>query len=613
MSRRTGSLQRAAGVALIGLALLPLVVPGKDRAAAEVTVEAHLDQEQVSLGEQATLTITVNGSGDAGRPELPELADFRVFPAGTSRNFSFVNGRMSSATVYTYLIAPKREGTFEIPPIGVRDGNTRITTRPLSLIVGGPAPTPPPGAPPPPGTPPSQGSQRQGSTDSKAVFLTAAADPATVVVGQQVTLTVRFYQGVRILERPDYRAPAATGFWVENLPGERTYYTQVEGRQYHVTELKTALFPTAAGELTIGPATVHCVLESNPFQDPFSLFGSFARGEPREVESAPIKIMVKALPKEGRPADWSGAVGKFSIESRLDPPQVKVGEASTLILTLTGQGNIRSVGDPKIPDVPGLRAFDSGSSVEDQRDGGVFGGTKKLTQVLVGEASGQYPIPAIDYAVYRPDLGRYEVIRTQPLTLSVLEGGASGAPASAATSGPRVVTPQGGPDLRFIRLGDPELRPARGPLWSDPRFWLWQLVPVLGFAAALITARHRERVEVDLGYARDRRAAREARKRLKMAREHLARGDGRAFYGDLSQALVGYIGDRLNLPTPGLTSEELARELGSRGVSEALIADVLSCLERCDRGRFAAGAQGGEREALAMAESLMKALPRAGL
>jgi hypothetical protein len=601
---------RRAARQLCAAALLTLValIPAR----AEVSVEAHLDRTAMALGEQATLTVTINGQGDVGRPELPELADFRVFPAGTSRNFSFVNGRMASATVYTYLLAPKREGTFTIPPIAVVDGNTRVTSRPLTLVVGAAAQPPTGGAPPALGSPPPTRSRRSASADAQAVFLTAAADPTEVYVGQQVTLTVRFYQGVRILERPDYHAPAATGFWVENLPGQRTYYTQVEGRQYHVEELRTALFPTAAGELEIGPATVTCVLESNPFQDPFSLFGSFARGEPRTVESAPIKIRARALPEEGRPPDWSGAVGKYSIEARLDPPQVRVGEATTLIVLLTGQGNIRSVGDPRLPEVPGLRTFDSGSTVEDQREGGTVGGVKKLTQVLVAEASGQYPLPAIEYPVFRPDLGRYERIRTQPLTLTALEGGGGGAVLSPGASS-RPVAAQSGPDLRFIRLGDPGLRRAQGPLWLDLRFWLLQLVPAIGFAVVFLVARHRERVEVDLGYARDRRAAREARKRLKAAREHLGRGDARTFYGDVSQALVGYVGDRLNVPTPSLTADELRLKLGGRGVNEAVIDDLIRCLERCDHGRFAAGGAGGEREVLATAESLMQALPRAGL
>jgi hypothetical protein len=591
---------------------------GAARARAEIQVEAQLDRESVALGEQVTLTVSIHGSGDANRPELPDLPDFRVFAAGSSRNFSFVNGRMASATVHSYILSPKREGTFEIPPIAVVDGGTRVTSRALTLTVGPAAPSPPPGAPPPPGgrTPPRARRGRSGrESDSRAVFVTAAADPMAVYVGEQVTLTVRFYQGVRLVERPDYRPPAATGFWTENLPGERTYYTQVEGRQYHVTELRTALFPTAPGELTIGPATVHCVLEGNPFQDPFSLFGGFSASEPRTVESSPITIEVKPIPASGRPADWGGAVGRFTIDARLDPPQVKVGEAATLVVTLSGQGNIRAVGDPRLPAIPGLRTFDSGSTIEDKKEGGTIGGLKKLTQVVVAESSGEYPIPSIPYAVFRPDLQRFEHIQTTPMKLVVLEGGVaesgSGAGAGGSTGG---LAAAGGPNLRFIRLGDPGLQRARGPLWMDPRFWLVQLVPLAGFAAALIAVRHRERVAGDAGYARHRRASGEARRRLAAARRHLERGERREFHAAVSQALLGYIADRLNVPAPSLTREDLAAQLERREIDPELVRALNDSLERCDRGRFAATqAPGGEPEVLAEAEDLFRRLARAGL
>jgi BatD DUF11 like domain len=623
MLRRTGRANlRRERRSLAGLAAACFVVLAVHGAAAraEIQVEAHLDREQVAIGEQVTLTVSVHGSGDANPPELPELPDFRVFPAGSSRNFSFVNGRMTSATVYSFILAAKREGTFEIPPVAVLDGGTRVTSRPLSLTVGPATPAPPAGAPPP-GTPPRARRGRTGRSgrgnDPRAVFVTAAADPANVYAGEQVTLTVRFYQGVRLVERPDYRPPVATGFWTENLPGERTYYTQVEGRQYHVTELRTALFPTAPGQLTIGPATVHCVLEGNPFQDPFSLFGGFSASEPRTVESTPITIEVKPIPASGRPPNWAGAVGRFTLEARLEPPQVKVGEAATLVVVLAGQGNIRAVGDPKLPAMPGLRTFDSGSTIEDKKEGGSVGGVKKLTQVVVAEASGEYPIPPIEYAVFRPDLDRFEAIRSTPLKLTVLEGGVGegggAGTGSASLGGLAGGAAARGPNLRFIRLGDPELQRARAPLWTDFRFWLVQLVPIIGFAAALIAVRHRERVAGDLGYARHRRAGGEARRRLAAARRHLERGARREFHGAVSQALLGYIADRLNVPAPSLTSADLREQLERREIEPELVTALDDCLERCDRGRFAAELPGGEREVLAEAEDLFSRLARAGL
>ncbi len=283
--QKTGSLRTRFWLPVL---LLPLALSSATRPAAAIEVEAHLDRDQVALSERLTLTVTVNGGGGGARPELPELPDFAVYPAGTSRNFSFVNGKISSATVFTYILAPKREGTFEIPPIAVVEGGTRATSRPLAVTVAGAGASPSPGgtsAPPPA----ARGPAGSGS-DPKAIFVTAEADPKNPYVGEQVTLTVRFYQGVRLLERPDYRPPVSTGFWVESLPGERTYYTEVQGRRYHVTELKTALFPTESGDLTIGPARVECLIETDPFgRDPFSWFrGGVGMGEPRSVESRPI-------------------------------------------------------------------------------------------------------------------------------------------------------------------------------------------------------------------------------------------------------------------------------------------------------------------------------------
>ncbi len=617
MSRRTGSVyrQRNGGHLVRDAGLVIVLVLGvlgtAAAAGAAIQVEAHLDRNQAAVGERVTLTVTVSGDGDAARPEMPDLPDFAVYPAGTSRNFSFVNGRMSSATVYTYILAPKREGSFEIPPIGVTADGTRVTSTSLRIAVVAEAPAPPPGATPdpPPGAADPRGRRPRGR-DARAIFVTADADPATPFVGEQVTLTVRFYQGVRLLQRPDYKPPAATGFWVENLPGERTYYNEVEGRRYHVTELRTALFPTAAGELVIGPATVDCMIETDPFGvDPFSLFrGGLGMGEPRSVESRPLTIQVRPLPA-GRPPGFSGAVGRFTIAARLDPEIVRVGEAATLTVTLTGQGNIRALADPVLPTIPGMRSFDSGSEVEDRSAGGTVGGAKKLTRVFVPESSGSFVIPAVTYPVFRPDRGAFEVIATEPIPLAVAEAGAGGVPAPARA----VVAPQGGADLRFIRLGDPGLVLHRKNMWASATFWLLQILPLAALAGIFLYVRHEERVTTDQGYARLRRSGKDARRRLRHARGSLERGDGRAFHSAVAQALIGYVADRANRPAPGLTVDQVQAIFTERGIDAALGARVVRCLERCDFGRFAPAAGAAEQELLAEAEEILTALARAGL
>lgn len=613
------------------VATIFLVVAGlaglSPRARGDVTVEAHLDREVVAVGERITLTVTVIGTGRAGDPELPDLPDFDIFSGRTSRNFSFINGRMSSSMAFTYILAPRRQGTFTIPPIAVVEGKSRYTSRALEVRVeaagasgpssqGSPPGQGPPSAQSPQPAPRSSARGRRGPADARAVFVTAEVKPAAAYIGEQLSLTVRFHQGVRLLERPDYRPPALTGFWVERLPGERTYYIEIGGRQYHVTELSSALFPTEAGELTIGPAQVECVIEGSPFEDPFSsFFRGFGAGERRTVKSQPLTVTVRPIPRDGRPADWSGAVGRFRIEASLDPGRVRVGEAATLTVSLSGQGNIRAVGDPVVPEIAGLRAFDSGKTVEDGREGGVVGGVKKLARVFVPEASGSYVIPAITYSVFRPDLERFETIRTNPITLEVAEGGTGPSPlVSGGGAGGQLLATSGASTLRFIRMGDPGLRVRRVPPWANPVFWLLQLIPLGGLAAVELIARHRQRVEVDQGYARYRRSRREARRRLKAARAYLASDDPRVFYGAVAQALLGYVSDRANLAAGSLTPAEARTELANRQIDAEVVEAFGACLERCDYGRFApAGSDGARREVMAEAEALLEALPRSGL
>ncbi len=258
-----------------------------------------------------------------------------------------------------------------------------------------------------------------------------------------------------------------------------------------------------------------------------------------------------------------------------------------------------------------MRSFDSGSTIEDKREGGTFGGVKKLTRVYVAESSGRYGVPAIRYPVFRPDRGEFEILTTKALDLEVIEGDGT---VPLVPGAPRaVVATSGGANLRFIRLGDPGFERARGPLWTQAGFWLVQIVPLLGLVGAFLFARHKEREETDQGYARLRRSGKEARRRLRHARSLLAKHDQKAFYGAVSQALLGYVADRTNRQAPGLTVDDVRFLLHAREVEPALIDRFAACLERCDFGRFAPAAGGEGREVLAEAEALLTSLGRAGL
>jgi hypothetical protein len=165
-------------------------------------------------------------------------------------------------------------------------------------------------------------------------------------------------------------------------------------------------------------------------------------------------------------------------------------------------------------------------------------------------------------------------------------------------------------DIRFIRIGTPALVLANRTLFAHPLFWIILLVPLAGVGGAAGLRRHRDRLHGDVAYARSRRAARVARKRVAEARKLAAGGDVRAFYAEAGHALEGFLADKLNIAAAGMIRDEVRDRLGAMGIDAETAGPCLECLEECDRQRFApATASPGERTRfLARVESAMAAM-----
>ena len=81
----------------------------------------------VVMGQQFQLTYTVNTEG-ASSLRTPDLSDFEVLmgpSSSVSRSMQIVNGQMSSSysQTFTYVLMPKKEGTFNIGPGSIKIKN----------------------------------------------------------------------------------------------------------------------------------------------------------------------------------------------------------------------------------------------------------------------------------------------------------------------------------------------------------------------------------------------------------------------------------------------------------------------------------------------------------
>ena len=560
--------------------------------AQDINFEASVDRTEVSLDEQITLTVSVSGNVKSiPEPVLPALNDFSVYSAGRSHNFSYTNGQLSSSVTFNYVLAPRKTGKFTIGPAKITlDGKTFETT-PIEITVTAGGETE--------ATPPSTGEQKKPQKPpqlgGKDLFIRTFVDQKQVYVNDQITLTFQFYQGVRLFNNPEYTPPSLTGFWSEDLPPKKQFYKAVDGRQYYVQELKTALFPTSTGKLTIGPAELKCTVEDlDRFlnRDPFAMFDRdllslFRQGKPQILKSESIEVEVLPLPEIGKPADFSGTVGDFTLKVSLDKTEVEVGQPITLKAKVSGVGNIKSVSEPVIAELPDFRTYSSGSSENVSKDNYTVQGVKTYEEVLIPKKPGKYTLPPVKFSFFDPEAKSYRQLESQPFLLTVTPSAEAYPAEIAQLSRQEIGT--AAKDIRYIKVYSGDFEDQGKHLYTKPAFLILQLIPLLAFALSWRYQSVRSKLDSDVGYARERRARRFAQKRLKLARKLISAQSSKEFYCEISRAMLQYVGDKLNLSAHGLTKDLMVSNLMERGFAKEKVDNLVDFLDSCDFARFAPG------------------------
>ncbi|MDD3732047.1 MAG: BatD family protein [candidate division Zixibacteria bacterium] len=568
-------------VSIAVLSLLCLMVPAT-WAQSEIQVTVSLDRDTIGMDEQAVLEVVVTGTEqNLPAPQMPSLAMFETYSQGRSTNISIVNGQVSSSITYRYMLLPTKSGAFPIDNIAVVYNNKRYKGNRVELTVldRGVAASP-------------QLEEKAVDTQGKSrdYFLEAVVNKTSPYVNEQVTLTLKFYIAVRYYGTPELNEPSTTGFWTEVLGNMTPYFQKLHNRNYRVIERKYALFPTQAGELTIGQATITVnVPSTSRRRDPFGmdLDDFFGRGENVTIRSAPVKLNVKPLPVEGRPANFTGTIGMFGITATPDKTTVEVNQPITVTIKITGTGNIKSVAEPLIPDLPDFRVYKASSNEKTSIIDEQLGGTKIYEEVFIPNKPGNLEIPSLEFNFFDPKTRKYQTVKTRSIQITVKqpEGYAVSPEVPYSQSG--VVIGKQASDIRFIKNDIGRLTSKGRLVIFTPLYMVINGLFVVSFVSLLVLRLHREKMTGNIGYARSRKASRMAQKRLTRARSLAKVEKISEFYAEISLALLAYIADKLNISPHGLTSDRVTALLKEKGADDALVEDTLALLHKCDFARFA--------------------------
>ena len=585
MNAKSVFLDGPAGVPSI-VALLCLLLPAPGFCA-DVDVTIELDRNRISLDEAAGLTVNIIGSTRSiDEPEVPEVRDLVIYSQGHSKNISLVNGQFTVSHTHTFLIQPQKPGTYRIGPVRVKYGRQTAKSPVLTLeVTQRTAPSPKHGGSTVDGGMASSGVARKSKTPGGEIFITNTVDRDTVYVNQQITATFRFYRRINLWENPEYSPPSFSGFWVEKLPQNR-YFTKVDGKRHEVTEIQTALFPTAPGEHGIDPAGLRVVLDDS-MRDMFSFF---SRGKPVDLETPAIPIRVLPLPENGKPAEFDGCVGGFSIQANVQESSPRVNEPLTLTVDVEGIGNIQTLPDVPFSDTENFRLYDSKSEFTTEAAGSTIRGKKTFERIIVPLKEGNLEIPPLHLSYFDPEKGEYSRASTRPIRLQILPGAQRETPQEDYLSflSQKEIKVLG-KDIEYIVPLEGKVKDQHGLLIHSSLYWLFHLVPIGALFAALGIKHHRERILEDMGYARSRGALKESVRILKNSRQYLKTGDSDGYCREIARALNRYFADKFNIEAAGLTGSQVIAACRNRGLSEELLERLDRYYTTCDMAKFAGG------------------------
>ncbi|MFN3344562.1 MAG: BatD family protein [Chloroherpetonaceae bacterium] len=549
-----------------------------------VTVRAFVNETNATLGSPIYYTVEIQGGtgGDVVPPASNSDIDIQRNSISTSQSMSIVNGQMSQTKSLTFIAVPKKEGKITIPPATVKIGGQVLTTNSVSLTVSKS------GA--------AQGQTPNGGTISggSEIFIRPVVDKTKLVVGEGATITYKLYYKLNVRQYTNEEDIKPEGFWVERfdvskLPQVTERYN---GSMYHVAVInKIQVFPTRAGKLEISGYKGTCeALVSDVRRQRGFLFDDFfaspGRMQRLSVVAPPVRFDVSELP-EPKPSSFSGAVGDYKFSATIDKPEVKVGEAVTLKFNVEGEGNINLLPTINL-DLPSeFEKYEPKVDVKVNKNTSVVTGYKTTELTIIPRASGKFDLGTVEFSYYNPQKKQYVTLTSPRFELNV-EPDPKAAMASVSGTGEKRDIKKFAADFRYIKTSSSSLRlGTSSPLYRAWWFYLLMLVPIGAVAFFLVLQKREEQMKADAAFARSVKASPEAKKRLKRAKELLKQSDQQAFFAELENALIKFIGNRYNTDDHALRKDEIKALLLSKQVAPELIDKLMRILEKSEFYRYA--------------------------
>jgi hypothetical protein len=554
---------------------------------------ASVDRTTVGQNERFQVYFTFEGSNvnkiSSFRP--PAFEGMRILSGpNQSSSMQIINGQVSASLTYSFIVTASNIGKVTVGSASVTYEGKTYSTDPIEInVVKG-----------------STKPQQQSSDDSgiskedlaKNVFIRAIPDKHTALQGEQVTVTYKLYTRLNISSPQVTKLPSYRGFWAEDLKTPNTINFNIEmyeGQRYRVATIKkVALFATKFGNLTVTPFELNIPVlvrkkrsgNSNDLFDQFFNDSFFGRTQTVDftAKSNQLNLDIKPLP-DNAPPSFNGAVGNFDFSANIDKKNVKTNESINLKLTISGMGNMKLLNVPELNLPAGFEKYEPKTS-ESINNSDIISGRKTIEYLIVPRVPGKKEIPPVKFTYFDLNSRRYVTKSSGPFELNVEQGKGevtSTTPSGFSKENVKLLSE----DIRFIKTSSFDLEKKEDFTTIKSWFWFTLGLPLVLLLTLLGIKKRQDKLYGNLELLRYQKADKMAKSRLKAAKKAMDTGEALKFYTEVSEAVSGYLCDKLNIQKAEYTLDKALAHLRSLNVDESLSERVKTISEKCEFARFA--------------------------
>lgn len=580
----------------------------------------------VGEGERFLVKFIASGEvSDFIRPTFSG-ADVIAGPStSTSWSTTIINGKRSSTytSTYTYVLEASDQETVTVSSASAEIEGTTYTTKPLSIeIVKGASSSQASsqGQQQSSGQP-SASSAAQSQTQSRSqqedydddpaitygkadLFLRLSLNKTKVFKGEPITAVLKIYTRSNIVGFEDIKWPVFNGFWSQETeaPQNLNFVREKVGNQIYNSALirRYMLMPQKSGTLTIDPAEMVCQVEvASRARGGRSILDDFfdmvdKNYVKKRLSTGKVTVHVSEIPS-GAPSTFGGGVGRLNMTARLTKDSLNANEAASLIVELSGSGNLNLIENPVVSFPPDFERYDAKSTNSFSNSAEGYSGKKTIEYPFIPRGEGVYQIPPIAYSYF--DLGQrqYRTLTTDTITVKVGKGKSENTGGMYIPATQKTVSNLG-EDIRYIKTGIPSMK---GENFLVLR-WIYYVIAAVLLALAFLAAKlmkDRAALRKDVVRSRNRKANKVARQRLRQAQAFLSQNKVPEFYEELHKAILGYTADKLSIQRSDLQRDIIQETLLSKSVPQEDVSALIALLDDCEMVRYSPEGAAGAMDA----------------